>query len=539
MNNLNFEKTESFAWRLDDELVRSGDETLLTVGQSFEGTCIFGGTGSGKTSGSGATYAKALLRKGFGGCVLTAKVDERILWEKYARETGRDKDVVVISDADYSDSINLLQYELSQMGGSSSANSEVANILLEATSLDSKPGNAKDPFWENSVYNLLYNGIVLLTLSQDYLERNNKSSPEKNGGLKLAQLINLIHSAPREPKEQEPTTPKSEELEKSNTLNESDKKGKSKDACPRRKRPNQSNEIEHNGKESPSFFETTLKSVKKGRDAKIWKFDQDKEAERAIRYFTKEFVNMNPSTRSDVLATFDGQISWLLTPPFRRIFFEKNTIAPSDSYRKCKIFIVDIPIKKYPSVGRMAQILFKLIWQRSMERRGDEKGAPVFLWIDEAQFFVSPNDISFLTTARSSKVATVFLTQTIVNYRTFLDRTNGEGNATDNLLSLFQTKIFHANECPVTKEYTQRLFGVCKRRRLTEQRSREHGKLAQVTFHSQTSTEYVLPANKFNFLKRGGAPNDNIVEAYVFQTGRKWKKNPYYLKAVFHQDDDQ
>lgn len=63
------------AWRLRD---------------ACEGTVIFGGTGSGKSSGSGRAIARAFLRAGFGGLVLCAKQDdERERWKAYARETGR------------------------------------------------------------------------------------------------------------------------------------------------------------------------------------------------------------------------------------------------------------------------------------------------------------------------------------------------------------------------------------------------------------------------------------------------------------------
>ena len=57
------------------------DERPWTIRHAVEGTHIFGGPGSGKTSGSGATIARAFLNAGFGGLVMTAKADERELWE--------------------------------------------------------------------------------------------------------------------------------------------------------------------------------------------------------------------------------------------------------------------------------------------------------------------------------------------------------------------------------------------------------------------------------------------------------------------------
>ncbi|MFA6044460.1 MAG: hypothetical protein WC718_05705, partial [Phycisphaerales bacterium] len=58
-----------------------------TCGDAFQGTQIFGGTGSGKTSTSGRRFAVGLLRvnrhdpkRRFGGLVLTAKNDDLGTW---------------------------------------------------------------------------------------------------------------------------------------------------------------------------------------------------------------------------------------------------------------------------------------------------------------------------------------------------------------------------------------------------------------------------------------------------------------------------
>ena len=65
-------------------------EDDFTIRQACEGISIMGGIGSGKTSGSGAQFARAYLRAGFGGLVLCAKNDEAELWREYAKATGRE-----------------------------------------------------------------------------------------------------------------------------------------------------------------------------------------------------------------------------------------------------------------------------------------------------------------------------------------------------------------------------------------------------------------------------------------------------------------
>src|SRR4051812_37651322 len=78
---------------LDQPLLFLGDEAL-TLRACCEGILITGSTGSGKTSGSGAAIAKSFLRNGFGGIVTCCKPDEPALWRRYARETGREHDLV-------------------------------------------------------------------------------------------------------------------------------------------------------------------------------------------------------------------------------------------------------------------------------------------------------------------------------------------------------------------------------------------------------------------------------------------------------------
>ncbi len=75
-------------WAADDEaLLELGQvgkqpipQNYWTLKDAFEGVQVFGGTGSGKSSGSGKALALAFLEANLGGLVLTAKTDERLAW---------------------------------------------------------------------------------------------------------------------------------------------------------------------------------------------------------------------------------------------------------------------------------------------------------------------------------------------------------------------------------------------------------------------------------------------------------------------------
>ena len=86
------------------------DGDVLTLRDLFEGTQVFGGTGSGKTSGSGKTLAYALLRSGCGGLVLTTKPGDAKEWTKYAEDCRRSSDLALISPG-CENSIDFMQYE--------------------------------------------------------------------------------------------------------------------------------------------------------------------------------------------------------------------------------------------------------------------------------------------------------------------------------------------------------------------------------------------------------------------------------------------
>lgn len=67
-----------------------GGSAEWTMRDAVEGVQIFGGIGSGKTSGSGKMLALKYLAHEFGRLVLTAKPDEKDLWIQYCKITIKD-----------------------------------------------------------------------------------------------------------------------------------------------------------------------------------------------------------------------------------------------------------------------------------------------------------------------------------------------------------------------------------------------------------------------------------------------------------------
>ena len=103
----------SYVKDLDAPLLRLSPNDVFSVRDACAGVHIFGGIGSGKTSGSGRMLAGAYLRAGFGGLVTAVKPEEVELWKQYAREHGRERSIVVF---DENEGFNFLTYELGRQG---------------------------------------------------------------------------------------------------------------------------------------------------------------------------------------------------------------------------------------------------------------------------------------------------------------------------------------------------------------------------------------------------------------------------------------
>ena len=104
-------------WPLSMPLVRFSrlPADTWTLADSFQGVCIFGENGSGKTSGSGRVLARKYLEAGLGGMVLCFKTDEADLWRSYLKAAGREQDGRFFG-VNEAYRFNFMDYEASSSG---------------------------------------------------------------------------------------------------------------------------------------------------------------------------------------------------------------------------------------------------------------------------------------------------------------------------------------------------------------------------------------------------------------------------------------
>jgi len=463
---------------METPLVMLSPNDPWTVRDSFEGVQVFGGTGSGKTSGSGQTFANAFLRADYGGLVLTVKPDESEQWRYWAEAHGRADQIVTIKpNTKYF--FDFLEYEATRGDGSDTDTvTSLFMMLIEIANGGSI--QSKDAYWLLALRQLLRNAIDTLKCAGQ--------------GVTIENMYKLIVTAPTSLMQ----------------LASDDYRDKSYCyKCLHQAGLNADEAISQNNASEHHF-----------------------DFEIAFMYFTSEFPNLAEKTRSIVVSMFTTTADSFMRGTLRQIFSTadgKQEIAP-DLAHKGAIIIVDLPIKKHDEVGKIGQGVYKLMFQKAMERTPfEQSGRPVFLWADENQFFINSYDLEFQQTARSSGVATFYLTQNLPNYHTNLGD-NGEIKASS-LLGNLSTKIFHANADSKTNEWAAKLIGEDWEMQASSSVSNSDNQTSSV---SEQRRFFVEPI-RFTELARGGVNNNYAVQSIIHQIGRNWSNGGKYINAIFKQ----
>ncbi len=458
---------------LDDVLCDFGGNPW-TLRAAVEGVQIFGATGSGKTSGSGQALARTFLAHGFGGLVLTAKPDDPDLWLTYAAQTDRARDLIIVApDAPYR--FNFIEYEHKRPDPGGGLTENLVNLFTRAIeAIGRHTQTSSDSFWIEAPRQLLRNAIDTLALA--------------GAPVTLPNIKRLIDEAPRSPEQTRSAT-----------------------------------------WQDTTLFADCLAVLLK-QHTRPPPEGNPPELDLAVRYWTTEFPGLGEKTRSSVVSSFTAMADPLLRGVLYKLFCTETNIRPEDTFAG-KIILLNLPIKQFGAAGRAVQVLFKSVWQDAVERRPRREDAlPVFLWADEAQYFLTSHDTLYQQTARSARACTVYLTQNLSNYHLELSRHDAK-HFVEGLLGNLATKIFHANDHIETNRFAADLIARTWARRF----SMSLGDNSNSSTISQ-SLDYQLQPQDFQTLRRGGREHAGHVDAIVFRGGISWPSNgKNYLKVAFDQ----
>lgn len=468
------------SWHLETPLLdlTNDPRDVWRIRDACEGTQIFGATGSGKTSGSGRALAHAFLENGFGGLVLCAKNDEPEVWARYAVETGREKDLIFFSREHF----NFLQYEAMRPGAGAGQTENLVMLFMQIAEIaNQKHGFASsDDYWERAVKQLLRNAVDLLLIAR--------------GALTLPELFDIIRTAPQD---------------------------------------NEESKSEAWQKESLCFAYLRQAETKASENPEL-----QPEYQLTAKYWMQEFPRMDNRPRSSIVSLFTTLADSFLRGTLRKLFSTDTTVIPEHTTLG-RIIVVDLPVKEWSELGQYAGVLMKFMTQKSLERRevriSDPR--PVFIWADEAHYFSTAYDQVFQTTARSSRACSVYLTQNYSNYLSALGGENGRPRV-DSLLGNLQTKIFHQNGDAVTNKWAAEAIG----RRIhyrygssTTQSVSIQGYSTADSESEQQVLDYDVEPRTFTTLRKGGPASQFLVEAIVYQSGRKWSTGQTCLRTFFAQ----
>lgn len=479
---------------LDHPLIKfsKNPQDWWTLRDAVRGTQIFGGIGSGKSSGSGKTIAKSFIKNGFGGLVLCAKPDEKESWLNMIKEVSeqsgvdRSKDLIIFekgSDLEF----NPFAYETTREGEGSGEVFNLANLFMEIYKMGNRiggggSGGESERYWDNALRRCMNRTLQLLKLSDYEISINN--------------LRQLLSSAPTD-----------SDIENVSEMDE--------------------NQLGEWGEEN-FCVGAIFKAGEYLEDE-----DDELEYQMVYDYFFKEFPRLPDKTRPTIVESFLGILEPFSLGLLRKYFARglSEELKPEQTFLKGKIIMLNFPVKEYLQAGVYAQSIYKLLWQQAMERRNiseEQNPIPVFLWVDEAQLFLSDYDQVFQTTARSSRACTVFLSQNISNYYAAIGGSNPRPKA-DSLLGNLSTKIYHANNDSVTNNWAADTIGKAFRNvtNISVGKSSSSGSAQQLHFQ--------VEPREFTTLKSGGEHNDFKVEGIITIAGREWSDEKNFRKLSFSQ----
>lgn len=452
-----------------------GDGHGFRLADAQTGVCVFGATGSGKTSGPAKHLAYGYLARDFGGLVLCAKKEERRQWQKWAAECGRTEDLILI-DKSAKWRFNFMDWESTrpEEGGGLAIN--IVSLLDEighsVAGTDKSKLSGDHKFWEDALH-LLNSNLVELAVCAGV----EVSLPRLREILSTA-AISLSQVA--------------------------DPAWKEKSACAR-------------------HIEEADRLTAEGPE------DIRADFEECSTYWLRDFPALSDKTRSSIVLGFNVLTHPLLTRPLRRLFSSDTNIKPEATFDG-KIIIVDLPVQEFRLAGRIANLVWKYCFQVAVLRRMQPEGGetflrPVFLWADEAQYFVSRFDAEYQAVARSAGGCTVYLTQNRESFRRVL----GDDDAVDSLLGNLQCKIFCQNSGD-TNEWAAKLLGKRWIRvtstnvgqgRSDDPANRQGANQSSGVTRSEQDRYYVEPAS-FTTLKRGGEAHNFQVHAVVYNGGHQF-----------------
>lgn len=460
-------------WDFDTKLLQLSRTDWITLGSLYSGVQVFGSTGSGKSSGSMAAILRALVGVGAGGIFLCAKREDRQLYERYAREAGRQDDVMVFGPDDSPLRYNFIDAELARTDGGPPLVENLTSLLLTVAELRERGGaraqSDNSAYFRRAASQLCTNAIEVIV--------------QAHGTVSVPALQRFLASMPTS-LEQVASPAWRQNSECFQTCTAADAKPKSE------------------GKRADFTI--------------------------AVAFVLGEWPAMDPRTRTSILSTLTSALDKLSRGAPRDLLSSATVNVSPEMCWDGAIVIVDIPILQYHEIAQLIAVIMKYCWQRAAMRRNVARNPrPMVIVADESHLTTVSSDWAFQTVARGTNTAVVYATQSISNYLEVMGE-HSEARV-HSLLGNLQLQVFHQQTDTRTIAYAQELIGRSRQLLMSGSVSEDGDWLAplfgagnrRASASMSEHYEFELQAADFNGLAKGGPP-DWSPEAIVYQGGRRF-----------------
>lgn len=450
---------------LDRPIISLSDSDHLSFRQ-MSGILGIGDPGSGKSSALGKQFFCGFARAGCGALCHAIKSDDAETFISWARESGRERDVVVFNEASGL-RFDPLAYEWTRSGvrGGGDAESIITYFSTLLTLSHPQSGGGNERFWELAAEQAMRNAIKLIQLA--------------NEPLSIVNVHRAISSFPDHPGQQD-----------------------------------------EQGWEEHSYTASLINAIR-GRKETLSE-TQWQDLETATEFVFHRWAALDERPRSSIAMTFAGMADKFLFHPLRGIFASgAYDFTPEQITHEQKILIIDYPILEYgKETARLINVMVQLTCQRAWLRHQYKPGCcnGAFLYMDEFQLLMHKFQNHFVQVSRSSGVAVIALTQTLLNLAEELGESH-LGAKTKAFLANLGIKIALRSTCPDTCTYYSDVIG--KTYRYMDNFSAGSGGnegQSHTSFGGSRQLVYQVEPYEFTSLARPDGQNP-LAEAMVFCGG--------------------
>jgi hypothetical protein len=451
----------------------SSSRDSFTLRDLMNSLAVFGRTGSGKSSGSGAALMRSIVNyPGSALLICAAKPEERDDVCRIYKQAGR-LDRLIEFTPGGSEHCNFLD-TIAKTGGGAREVAKFMGMVRETLRSGDAKGGEGDKFFEDEGNRAIYNATVVTSLASGEVTAHGLQM--FLGG--MAQAATQI---------QDPQWRK-------------------------------------------GYHCQTIKRAVAAPKSAIEEHDLGI----AVEYFLGEMPSLNDRTRSSIMTGVYGLLHLFNSGIVREMCSGKSTFTPADLLHGYSV-LCNMPASVYGDQGTLVNVGLKYLVQRAVLKRHARAGDPVIgIWADEAQQVICPSfDAHYLAQCRSHRAFMVYLTQSMSGYYSAM-RQAGKHQA-EALLANFGHVIFHACD-PVTAEWAVSKLGKTLTTFIggsfAPQADVYDELFGQPKFSgsfSESYSEILQPHVFMNDMRTGGPGCDYCVDSFVvrsgipFANGQSWK----------------